>query len=146
MTVSFIVVGAVLAWLAIWLGVVGLIGRVAWRPLADRYPADRWPEGEGVALSWQSGSLGLSRYNGVLNAVLTGDGLYLRPVRAFAFQHPPLFIPWTEVEAVEPGFFGGVKLRLPHGAVALRGRLGALAEQAAAPFLALRHGEGAGAA
>ena len=120
-----IILGAIAGWLAIWTGVVALIGLMGWRTLADRWPAEAWPEaGEGVALSGQSGYVGLSRYSGVLHAVLAEDGLYLRPMKLFAVNHPPLFIPWFAVAAVERGAFGGVKLRVDGGTLSLGGRLG----------------------
>jgi hypothetical protein len=132
--IVLIILGAALGWGAVWAGVVSLIGVAAWRPVADRYPAERWPaKGEGIALSWQSGTVGLSNYGAVLDAVLTEGGLYLRPAKIFGFQHPPMFIPWAEMGRGEPAFLGGVKLHLTGGGtITLRGRLGKLVGEALA--------------
>ena len=131
--VVLIVLGAAVGFVAFWSGVVALIGLMGWRPLAACYAADAWPEaGEGVRLSGQSGQVGLSSYSGVLNAVLTEGGLYLRPMALFAVNHPPLFIPWVEMGAAEQGFFGGVRLQLDGGALTLYGRLGRMVGEAAA--------------
>ncbi len=124
MTTLTIVLVAVAGFLAFWAGVVSLIGAMGWKPLARRYPAARWPEGEGRSLGWQSARVGLSRYNNVLNAALAVEGLYLRPVRFFAYNHPPIFIPWGAVRRTEPGLFGSLRLGLEGGgSLALRGRL-----------------------
>jgi len=126
-----LVLSAVAGFMAFWAGVVSLIGFAGWRPLAQRFPADRWPEGEGHHLRWQSASIGLSRYNGALNMALTAEGLYLRPVRLFAYNHPPLFIPWDAVTATKPALLGGLRLELEGGgALALRGRVAKAVEAA----------------
>jgi hypothetical protein len=118
-----LILAAIAGYLAFWAGVVSLIGFMGWKPLAARYPAARWPDGEGMEVGWGSGSVAMSNYNGVV----TAEGLYLRPIRAFAYNHPPVFIPWEAVEAVEggtPRLFGGIALRLEGGkGVRLRGRL-----------------------
>jgi hypothetical protein len=125
MSVLTLVLAGVAGFMAFWAGVVSLIGFAGWRPLAQRYPAGRWPEGEGHHLRWQSASVGLSRYNGALNAALTAGGLYLRPTRFFAYNHPPVFIPWGAVRATKGSLFGGLVLELEGGgSLALRGRLG----------------------
>jgi hypothetical protein len=115
---------AVAGFLAFWAGVVSLIGFAGWKPLAQRFPAGPWPEGEGRRLRWQSARIGLSNYNGVLNAVLTAEGLYLKPTRFFAYNHPPVFIPWGAVRGTRAGLLGGLVLELEGGgALALRGRV-----------------------
>jgi hypothetical protein len=123
-TVLTIVLSALAGFLVFWAGVVSLIGFMGWRPLAARYPAVEWPEGEGVRLGWQSARVGLSNYNGVLHAVVTADGLYLRPVRVFAYNHPPVFVPWAAVAALRDGLLGSVVLDLEGGGgMRLGGRL-----------------------
>ncbi len=99
---GFLVAGPLL-----WLGVTGLIGALGWRPLHRRFPAGPWPGyGEGTRLGMQSARVGLMSYRSTLNAVLTDEGLYLRPIKLFAFNHPPVFIPWEAVERVEPTLMG----------------------------------------
>ena len=127
-----IVLSMIAAYLVFWAGVISLIGFAGWKQIAERYPADRWPEEEeGVALSWQSGSIGASRYNGVLKAVITADGLYLRPVRMFAFNHPPVFIPWGSILRTKMAFWGGLKLELVGGkALSIRGKMATYVKEA----------------
>jgi len=118
-------------YLVFWAGVISLIGFAGWKKIAERYPACRWPEEEGVALSWQSGSIGTSRYNGVLKAVIAADGLYLRPVRMFAYNHPPVFIPWGSILRTKAGFWGGLKLELDGGkALSIRGKMATYVKEA----------------
>ncbi|MDX1419605.1 MAG: hypothetical protein R3181_06520 [Rubricoccaceae bacterium] len=131
MTGVTLVLTVVAGCLAAWAGIVSLIGFAGWRPLARRYPADRWPDGEGVRLGWQSGRIGLAGYNGVLDAAVTAEGLYLRPIRPFAYNHPPVFIPWSAVTDVSDGMFSRVTLRLEgERGLRLGGRLGRAAKAA----------------
>ncbi len=124
MTVVSIILAGLAGFLAFWAGVVSLVGFGGWRPLAARYPARRWPEGEGTHVGWQSGRVGMANYNGALNAVVTGEGLYLRPVALFKYNHPPIFIPWEAVEATKTGWLGGLRLDLDGGGgVTVSGRL-----------------------
>ena len=53
-----LVLSMIAGYLVFWAGVISLIGFGGWKQIANRFPADRWPEEEeGVALSWQSGSI-----------------------------------------------------------------------------------------
>ena len=125
MTAITLVLGAVALFLGFWAGVVSLIGFGGWRSMAQRYPAHEWPErGEGMRIGWQSGRVGMSSYNNALNAVVTADGLYLRPLRLFAYNHPPVFIPWEAIQGMDQAMFG-IKVGLEGGnGLRLSGRLG----------------------
>ncbi len=127
-----IVLSMIAGYMVFWSGVISLIGFASWRPLADRYPADYWPEeGEGIALSWQTMSIGMSNYGNVLKAVVAVDGLYLQPARMFAFNHPPVFIPWGSIVGISKGFMGSLKLQLEDGkAISLRGKVSRYVEKA----------------
>ncbi|MCH7975295.1 MAG: hypothetical protein IIC18_01915 [Bacteroidetes bacterium] len=126
-----LVLSLIAGYLVFWAGVISLIGFGGWKQIADRYPADQWPEEEGVVLSWQSASIGMSNYGNVLKAVITADGLYLRPVRMFAFNHPPVFIPWGSVLRTRTGFWGGLKLELDGGkALSIRGKMATYVKEA----------------
>ncbi|MDX1439985.1 MAG: hypothetical protein R3284_08795 [Rubricoccaceae bacterium] len=119
-----LILSMIAGYLVFWSGVVSLIGFAGWRQIAEYYPADAWPEEEGIALSWQSGGIWASNYNGVLKTVVTDSGLYLRPVRMFAFNHPPIFIPWDAVVSTKKAFWGGLRLDLEGGrAITLRGKV-----------------------
>ena len=116
-----VVLAGIAVWLAIWAGSISLAGWMGWKPLAKEYPGSREPEGQ--RLTWQGVHIGASNYNGVITVVLNEDGIYLRPVRLFAYNHPPIQIPWSAIRSAEPGFFGRLKLRLDNGkTLSMRGR------------------------
>jgi len=110
----YIVLGSVLMWFAIWFSTVGLIGQVGWRKLAAAYPAGLWPEsGEGVAMKTEVVQVGSARYkSGVIQATLTERGLYLRPLRFFAVNHPTVYVPWTAIGEVKAIAANSVELVL----------------------------------
>jgi hypothetical protein len=77
------------------LWIISLSG--GWRKLADRYtmPGDF----QGQILRFQSARLNWSNYSNILRIGLSEHGLYLSPMALFRPFHPPLFIPWEEIEA-----------------------------------------------
>jgi hypothetical protein len=96
---------------AVWLFVVGLLASMGgWSELARHYrdPGEA-PRGNAVVLSGASVSLRRgwiplpANYNHCVTLSLSGTGLHLRVMAVFRFRHPPLLIPWTQVERVEPG-------------------------------------------
>ena len=127
-----VILSMIAGYMLFWSGVISLIGFAAWRPLAARYPAEYWPEEEeGIKLSWQTASIGMSNYGNVLNAVVAADGLYLRPARLFAYNHPPVFIPWGSIVSTSKGFMSSLKLHLEEGkTIALRGKVARYVEEA----------------
>jgi len=135
-----IILGAAVASVAFWCGVVALIGLMGWRQIAGSYRTEDWPEEtEGIPFSMQSGYVGVSRYNGVLDGAITEEGLYLRPMKIFSINHPPLFIPWVAMGEPEQRFLTGLRVPLASGhSISFRGALGqriaaALAAAHAAP-------------
>lgn len=94
-----------------WMAVVGLIGKMAWGPLARAYPAADWPA-RGYKVSWQSARIGLSSYSSAINAVATPEGLFLRPTLFFRVGHPPVFIPWAAFVDTAPGMMWGTRFVL----------------------------------
>ena len=88
---------------AFWCGVVWLIGATGWRRLAERYPAALRPEAtEHRVASATSARIGLANYNGVLHVGVSPEGLHLSVMSIFRVGHPPLLIPWNEIEASPP--------------------------------------------
>ncbi|NNF57155.1 MAG: hypothetical protein HKN04_02840, partial [Rhodothermaceae bacterium] len=128
MTVLTFVLAAIAGWLVVWSGIISLIGWVGWKPMARDYPAQHEPEGK--RFTWSSVRIGMSSYNSVLTIVVSAEGFYMKPIRMFAYNHPPILIPWSAVQAVEPGLFGRVKLRLDNGkTLSLWGRIGKAVQQ-----------------
>lgn len=93
--------------LLVLVGVFFLISRLGgWALLTRRFRAsDDWC---GESWGWQSGQLrGWCNYNHCLNVGASPEALYLAVQIPFQLFHPPLVIPWSEIE-VETGkyFFG----------------------------------------
>ncbi|HEX6368465.1 MAG TPA: hypothetical protein VF006_06025 [Longimicrobium sp.] len=120
----------ILGFTVMWLGITGGLAEFGgWGELARLY---REPEGMARApvRSFHMASLDLRRgwfplpvnYGGCMVVEVAAAGLHLRPWRLFRFRHPPLFIPWSRIEHLQPGrvlFFrvltispGGVGTRL----------------------------------
>lgn len=115
-----LVVGLVIAgpivFVGFWMGIGYLLALLGgWTRLAARY---RTSEPSPLGAESASGMLGLVSYNGVLVVGLAEDGLDLRTMLLFRAGHPPLRIPWAEiqVEGESRGLLGRVtRLRLGHG-------------------------------
>jgi hypothetical protein len=80
-----------------------------WSTLAERYPLHGpFPKpktrfGFGVFRGWVG-------YNGGIIVASDESGLYLRAMPVIlSFCHPPIYIPWSEIQEIEPpsGRFGG---------------------------------------
>lgn len=106
-----------LGWIAfVTVAVMYVISRVSgWILLSRRFTAS----GEYMVetWSWQSARLrGWCNYNNCLRIGASPQGLYLAVMQPFGFFHPPLFIPWTEIQAqpgkVFLGLFDTVLLRV----------------------------------
>ena len=133
------VVGAAVALtvlLPVW--IMPVLARAGgWTILAQRYPASapmpspKTRFGYGVFAGWVG-------YNGALVVASDGSGLYLSVWPLLAWAHPPVFIPWTDVERIEHGrsFAGRVHelrvRRAPEVRFALRDRTYALVREDAA--------------
>ena len=94
-----------------WIGGISALAELGgWGELARLY---REPEGtvRAPVRSFQMGSLDLRRgwfplpvnYGGCMVIEVAAAGLHLRPWRPFSFRHPPLLIPWSEMERVQRG-------------------------------------------
>ena len=94
-----------------WMLTIGLIAEVGgWAELARLYPEPTGMKRTAIR-SFGMTSAGLRRgwfplpvnYSNVLAIVVGPEGLHLRVWKIFAFRHPPLLIPWTQVERFEAG-------------------------------------------
>jgi hypothetical protein len=85
----------------LWLGITALISVISgYGALARKYPGQ--PQLPPGAWTNQTGSFGTSRYKKTLTIGVTPEGLFLWVMFLFRFQHPPIFVPWNEVEVGEP--------------------------------------------
>ncbi len=97
----FIVPLVIVAWLIVfplfWMFVVFVIGFMSgWQRLANYYRLTR--PFNGKTWSWQSGRLNFGNYSSTLITGADFEGLYLATVIFFRVGHPPLFIPWHDIE------------------------------------------------
>lgn len=110
--ILFVLVVFPLFFSAMWLGITGLLAEVGgWSELARLY---REPEGvvRAPVQSFRMATLDLRRgwfplpanYSNCMIVEVAQAGLHLRPWRPFRFRHPPLLIPWTHIEQIEPGY------------------------------------------
>lgn len=85
---------------AVWIGSMYLIAFAGgWRDLARVYRSDLPME---LAHEWRNrgGQMrNTTRYNGCLNLGANSIGLRLSLWSLFRPGHPPLFIPWTDIQA-----------------------------------------------
>ena len=89
-----IILGCVLWW-AFVLNLIGWTG--GWWALARHHRAPA--RFEGTRFRMCSGKLGWSNYGSCLTIGVNATGLRLSVPFAFRPGHPPLFIPWSEIEA-----------------------------------------------
>lgn len=119
---------------AVWVGLVALSALFGWRHLSERFPAGRWPgPGEGTPMERATMWIGIAGYRRLLRAVLTDEGVFLRPYAPFAFNHRPLFLPWAAMGAPEHRTLTGLRVPLEGGRpVAFLGPLAQAVEAALA--------------
>ncbi len=88
---------------AIWTLALRFIALISgWTRLAKRYSTkDRLNPYQGKKLRRKSGRLGGSSYKRVLILGANMQGVYISVNVLFRLFHPPLFIPWSEIEAEE---------------------------------------------
>ena len=98
----------------VWCAVLALSSWASgWRRLARAYGNPSLVAG--APTRFLSARIGHVEYSGILNAGAGDFGFALVPVRMFRPFHPPLFIPWTEMET-EPladTLSSGVRLAFP---------------------------------
>lgn len=81
-------------------GLLVVIAKLSgWTKLADRFRADREPD-DGTCFRGQFFRIGWCDYNACMTIRVCPDGLYLAVWPIFV-GHPPLLIPWSELQVVE---------------------------------------------
>jgi hypothetical protein len=79
--------------------------RLGWNTFAMAHPCETRPAGPSYSLPCVvMGSL-LVRYNNIVRAVITEQGLYLYMPLPFQFFHRPFLLPWQSIQRVEPYTF-----------------------------------------
>ncbi|MFP5230673.1 MAG: hypothetical protein ACLGXA_23905 [Acidobacteriota bacterium] len=90
--------GFVLFWLVIWLGVSSLASFIGgWNRLAEEYPVDLNKSASKIRLGYAWMRLG-TNYNSVIVLDCQPNGLSLSVLWLLRFRHPPLFIPWDQIQ------------------------------------------------
>ncbi len=99
-----ILAGFTVFFVSLWIFVLFIISLLGgWARLATCYRAPG--AFEGPQWHFQSGHLGLTRYKGILTFGADREGLYLAVFPLFRINHPPLWIPWSEITMVESSRF-----------------------------------------
>ena len=86
------------AFVAGWCLISLLISAMGWMGLAARYRTRAPATGRIYAV--QSGDIG-ARYTGVLIFGIQPDGLRMSVLLPFRVGHPPLLVPWSDIDLVE---------------------------------------------
>ena len=93
------------AFAVMWLVICGALSLMGgWHELAERFESSEAVEGErfrfrSAAIGWRAFPV---RYGGCLFAAVGPQAFSLSIFFPFRFLHPPLVIPWSEVERCEP--------------------------------------------
>lgn len=108
-----IIVGAFIAFVLFWLGIVWVIAQAGgWPKLAEKYPARQpwnpqcWSLQSALLRRW-------SQYRGVIRFCADNEALHLSVLFPFSLAHKPLSIPWHEITGQKKTrfFYYGVELR-----------------------------------
>ena len=97
MSIATVLALAVAGFIVFWVFIVFLISAMGgWRARAAQYRSDL--PFTGRMWRWKSGMLGgIARYNG-LTVGVNAAGLYLAVMAPLRPGHPPLFIPWGDIQ------------------------------------------------
>ena len=93
-----------LYFLALWLFVSATVSYISgWATLARRYRA--LEPFVGARWKWQSAQMRwFAGYGNCLTVGSGPEGLYLATVPLFRFKHPPLLVPWSEINITQMRF------------------------------------------
>jgi hypothetical protein len=100
-----IIVGFPFVFGLFWCGIVSMLSfGGGWHRVAKRFPRQRQPQGKRYGSG--SGAFGGVNYNGCLIVHASAEGLDIHVWPMFRIAHPPIFLPWTEINNPKPiGFF-----------------------------------------
>lgn len=90
----------VLSFAAIWLFVTWIASWASgWRRMAQRFGNPGPLASVGEQVRFASAQIGWANYSGALDLRVSASGVCLATMWIFRPFHPPLFIPWNEIEA-----------------------------------------------
>lgn len=89
--------------IAFWAFIVSILAQFGWSTLARDYKTS--PEFYGTDYGIVSARINLVNYKASLILKYNDEGIFLRPSILFRISHPPVFVPWNEISAVDEGQF-----------------------------------------
>ena len=90
----------------LWLAIFYVVARWGgWRSLASVYPSRGTPSGERFRMRSAQLRAGCN-YNNCITFFSSPPGLHLSLPFVFRYQHPPMFIPWSELSSREERAWG----------------------------------------
>lgn len=91
-----------------WLFITWIASRASgWNRMAQRFGNPGPFASLGKRLRFASAQIGWANYGGALELRASPSGLYLAPILFLRAFHPPLFVPWREIEVL-PSRWPGV--------------------------------------
>jgi hypothetical protein len=112
-------VGAVACFVVFWCAICFLIGLLSgWSALGARYRKQSEPDGEVKTAGPFSYTVYMrfwSHYSGVIRLAAAEDALYASVLSIFRVGHPPLRIPWEEIEMSRTRYFWLKQIQLTLG-------------------------------
>jgi hypothetical protein len=91
-------IGFPILFVANWMFISLLLSKVGgWRRLAGRYRSENRVPANGRRVGSIHAMVGVVSYRNSINLTVASDGLYLELSKIFAFGHPTLFVPWSDI-------------------------------------------------
>ena len=86
-----------------WIFIVFILAQFGWSNLAQNYKTST--EFYGTDYGIVSARVNIVNYKASLILKYNDEGIFLRPTIPFRIYHPPVFVPWNEISAVDEGQF-----------------------------------------
>lgn len=99
------VAGFMVFFTVIFFLVCKLVSLRGWQAYSVKYPGNASFPDDVQSFTWQSlmigGNVAPANYQFVATGAFNDDGLFLKMGAFFKAFHPPLFIPWSDVESID---------------------------------------------